>query len=242
MRYVKAGLAFLLIALIAAVFILPNVGERYEPDPIKRRDKSLLEFEQDARKNPNSADLWCMWGNALVDYGREETDVAKKRAFFEQARQKAEKATQCDAKFTEAWMVWGHALYNLSEAETDPAKKREDLTEAIPKYAEAARLKPDYTNAWYNLGYMQKKLAAVESAPKKEGAMGDGQSSPLEERVDPKVVLMDCARLAAAQGNKEGCRAMLEQCKKELGGVDQKQLQADPAFDSVRAEDWFKAL
>jgi hypothetical protein len=35
---------------------------------------------------------------------------------------------------------------------------------------------------------------------------------------------------------------MLEQCRKELGPLDEKELEAIAAFDSVREEDWFKAL
>jgi tetratricopeptide (TPR) repeat protein len=181
----------------------------------------------------------------LVNYGREEPDLIKKRALLEEARKKAEKATQCDAKYTEAWMVWGHAFFNLSESESDPNKKREELVEAAAKYKEAARLKPNYTNARYNWGCMSERLAVLEGDVKKKQALLEvAQDKYLGVEKDAhgfEWCLFDRARVAVLRGNKEEGRAMLEKSKLNLT-IDVKDMQTNPAWDSVRAEAWFQAL
>ncbi len=102
-------------------------------------------FQKATEDDPNDANAWLKWGNALGDLKE-----------FEEATKKFQTATEIDPDITEAWKHWGWAL--------DEQKK---FSAAAEKYQKAAEINPKDSFCWASWGNSLGELGKYDEAEEK---------------------------------------------------------------------------
>ena len=114
-------------------------------------EEAIKCYAEATRLDPDNADIFSFWGNALSDLG----NIKKDETLFREAFEKYDKAAQIEPDDADIFSLWGDALSDLGNIKQDESLFRE----AFEKYDKAAQIEPDDATIFYNWGHSIFKLA-----------------------------------------------------------------------------------
>ena len=169
---------------------LVDEGERLEKG---MKDAEALEKYREALKiAPSDLRARVRCSEILCTIGYRDTDPARRKMAFEEARDLALEALKTDSLSADA--QYAMALSRLTEAAT--IKEKLQLVGEIHRYAETAtRIHPDHKKALYTLGKWHMELAALGMAQK--AAIKLAVKDLPEASLEQSVVLFERVRTLA---------------------------------------------
>lgn len=191
-------LIFTLLLSLATPVISQEVG--YLVDEGERLEKGMkdgeaLEKYREALKiAPSDLRARVRCSEIMSAIGYRDTDPARRKRAFEEARDLAREALKTDSLSADAHYVMALALSRLTEAAT--IKEKLQLVGEIHRYAETAtRIHPDHRKALYTLGKWHMEVASLGMAQK--AAIKLAVKDLPEASLEQAVVLFERVRTLA---------------------------------------------
>ena len=128
----------------------------------KQYDKALEYLEQQARENPDNANIQASRIRLLIEAGREKEAI-------QAANQLPPGQAKAEALYTLGVKAWDRHFHG--QALTMPVEEREkDIDQALAGMQEALQIKPDYFEAmvYYNLLFREKAKIQTDEVKKQE--------------------------------------------------------------------------
>ena len=142
--------------------ILKAIGKAYlqQGKNVRCLALAIASFQKMTEINPDSAEAWLFWGQALVSSGSfhgQSSDIQEAEEKLERAASLAEEKSLK----REIFWRWGQAWSHLGEASGEAL----DLRTAIQKFTEAKKLGLAVSGFWLDIGNAHEKLARLIGRP-----------------------------------------------------------------------------
>ncbi|KAA6335327.1 hypothetical protein EZS27_016432 [termite gut metagenome] len=148
----------------------------YDAHLQKKHEDARSYYKKANELNPNDANIYNNWGNALFDLAKLKSDPTR----FEESFDKYKKAIEMKPDYAKAYNNWGLALANLAKLKSDPTR----FEESFDKYKKAIEMKPDYAKAYNNWGLALANLAKLKSDPTRFEESFDKYKKAIEMKPD----------------------------------------------------------
>ncbi len=139
---------------------------------LKKRDKQVLDLLQeldsllaDESVKPFITDLYEIFNDfgAVLTAVALNSELQKKKTFFDQAIEKYKQALAMNPDSEEAYHNWGSTLSQLASIEADRDRKKNLLNQAIEKYEKALVINPNLEYAYKGWGNRLAEFADIET-------------------------------------------------------------------------------
>ncbi|KAA6329098.1 TPR repeat-containing protein YrrB [termite gut metagenome] len=129
----------------------------YDAHMEEKHEDACFYYKKAVDINPNDAEAYYNWGNALSNFAQLKSDSV----LFEESFEKYRKAIDINPNDAKAYYHWGNALSDLGELKSDSAL----FEESFGKFRKAIEVNLNYAKVYTNWGITILRLARLKSDP-----------------------------------------------------------------------------